>query len=266
MTTAEPKEAAGTTPNEIGTVLAQRYEVVRELGRGGMGVVYLCKDVVTGDRVALKRLRTPEKGGSRAEESWWFRQEARAVALLDHPAIVRGRDFGQLAEGSPFFVMDVLPGRSVHEWMHTTKLAWSVMWSMVDQVLAGLAHAHARGVIHGDLKPSNIMLDLSTTGRGPRACVLDLGLAWLREYRHDSRLDGASAPEVAVHSGAGTVGWVAPEQIRRQATLVGPATDLYALGCVMYRVLSGHEVFEGNAQDVLRAHKRTCLLYTSRCV
>jgi hypothetical protein len=257
MTTAEPKEAAGTTPNEIGTVLAQRYEVVRELGRGGMGVVYLCKDVVTGDRVALKRLRTPEKGGSRAEESWWFRQEARAVALLDHPAIVRGRDFGQLAEGSPFFVMDVLPGRSVHEWMHTTKLAWSVMWSMVDQVLAGLAHAHARGVIHGDLKPSNIMLDLSTTGRGPRACVLDLGLAWLREYRHDSRLDGASAPEVAVHSGAGTVGWVAPEQIRRQATLVGPATDLYALGCVMYRVLSGHEVFEGNAQDVLRAHKRT---------
>src|SRR5580700_431668 len=257
MTTGGPKEPTSSPPSEIGTVLAQRYEVLRELGRGGMGVVYLCKDVVTGDRVALKRLRTPEKAGSRAEESWWFRQEARAVALLDHPAIVRGRDFGQLAEGSPFFVMDVLPGRSVHEWMHTTKLAWSVMWSMVDQVLAGLAHAHARGVIHGDLKPSNVMLDLSSGGRWPRACVLDLGLAWLREYRHDSRLDGASPPEVAVHSGAGTVGWVAPEQIRRQATLVGPPTDLYALGCVMYRVLSGHEVFEGNAQDVLRAHKRT---------
>ncbi len=60
-----------------------------------------------------------------------------------------------------------------------------------------------------------------------------------------------------MHSGAGTVGWVAPEQIRRQAALVGPATDLYALGCVMYRVLSGREVFEGNAQEVLRAHKRT---------
>ena len=101
------------------------------------------------------------------------------------------------------------------------------------------------------------MLDLASSGRGPRAYLLDLGLAWLREYRHDSRLDGARAPEVAVHSGAGTVGWVAPEQIRRQAALVGPATDLYALGCVMYRVLSGREVFEGNAQDVLRAHKRT---------
>jgi hypothetical protein len=256
MTTAGQKGTASTPPSEIGAILAQRYEVVRELGRGGMGVVYLCRDIVTGDRVALKRLRSPDKGGSRPEESWWFHQEARAVALLDHPAIVRARDFGQLADGSPFFVMDVLPGRSVHEWMHTTHLPWSVVWAMVDQVLAGLGHAHARGVIHGDLKPSNVMLDLASAGRGPRAFVLDLGLAWLREYRHDSRLDGARAPEVAVHSGAGTVGWVAPEQIRRQASLVGPATDLYALGCVMYRVLSGHEVFEGNAQDVLRAHKR----------
>jgi serine/threonine protein kinase/tetratricopeptide (TPR) repeat protein len=259
MTTAGQKETA-RGPSDIGTVLAQRYEVERELGRGGMGVVYMCRDVVTGDEVALKRLRSPQREGSRAEESWWFRQEARAVALLDHPAIVRARDFGQLADGSPFFVMDVLPGRSLHEWMHTTRLAWPVLWVTVDHVLAGLAHAHARGVIHGDLKPSNVMLDLSSIGsggRGPRAFVLDLGLAWLREYRHDSRLDGASAPEVAVHSGAGTVGWVAPEQIRRQAPLVGPATDLYALGCVMYRVFSGREVFEGNAQDVLRAHKRT---------
>jgi tetratricopeptide (TPR) repeat protein len=266
MTTVEQKTfgggtagAGGTTgpPSEVGTVLAQRYEVVRELGRGGMGVVYLCRDVVTNDRVALKRLRSPDKGESRPEESWWFYQEARAVSLLAHPAIVRARDFGQLSDGSPFFVMDVLPGRSVHEWMHTAPLAWGVIWPMIDQVLAALGHAHARGVIHGDLKPSNVMLDLASSGRGPRAYVLDLGLAWLREYRHDSRLDGARAPQVAVHSGAGTVGWVAPEQIRRQASLVGPATDLYALGCVLYRILTGREVFEGNAQEVLRAHKRT---------
>src|SRR5579862_329794 len=258
-----PKSADEAKKSEIGTVLASRYEVLRELGRGGMGVVYLCKDLVTHERVALKRLRPPDEAkATRQEESWWFQQEARAVAALEHPAIVRARDFGTLADGSPYLVMDALPGRSVHEWMHTTTLPWSVIWAIVDQALAGLAHAHARGVIHGDLKPSNVMLDLSAAGpgalgRGPRAFVLDLGLAWLREYRHDSRLDGASAPEVAVHSGAGTVGWVAPEQIRRQAPLVGPATDLYALGCVMYRVFSGREVFEGNAQDVLRAHKRT---------
>ena len=244
--------------SEIGTVLALRYEVLRELGRGGMGVVYLCKDIVTHERVALKRLRPPEEAkATRAEESWWFQQEARAVASLEHPAIVRARDFGSLHDGSPYLVMDALPGRSVHEWMHTTTMPWSVIWALVDQVLAGMGHAHARHIIHGDLKPSNVMLDLAGAGRGPRAYVLDLGLAWLRESRHDSRLDGAPEPELAVHAGAGTVGWVAPEQIRKQATLVGPATDLYALGCIVYRVLTGKEVFEGTAQEVLRAHKRT---------
>lgn len=238
-------------------MLAQRYEVLRELGRGGMGVVYLCKDLGNGERVALKRLRIPdEKSGVRDEESFWFAQEARAVASLEHPSIVRARDFGQLSDGSPYLVMDVLPGRSVHEWMHTTRMAWPVIWSLVEQTLAGLAHAHARGVIHGDLKPSNVMLDLASP-QGPRAYILDLGLAWLRHPRHDSRLDGAPAPEGSMHSGAGTVGWVAPEQIRRAATLVGPPTDLYALGCIIYRVLTGREVFEGSAQDVLRAHKRT---------
>jgi serine/threonine protein kinase len=253
-----PKSGEDAKKSEVGTILAQRYEVLRELGRGGMGVVYLCKDVVSHERVALKRLRPPEEAkATRAEESWWFQQEARAVASLEHPAIVRARDFGTLADGSPYLVMDALPGRSVHEWMHTTTMPWSVIWALVDQVLAGMAHAHARHIIHGDLKPSNVMLDLAGAGRGPRAYVLDLGLAWLRESRHDSRLDGAPEPELAVHSGAGTVGWVAPEQIRKQATLVGPATDLYALGCILYRVLTGKEVFEGNAQEVLRAHKRT---------
>jgi len=245
--------------NESGVLLAHRYEVLRELGRGGMGVVYLCKDLVSNERVALKRLRTPEetKGNPRPEETWWFHQEARAVASLEHPALVRARDFGTLADGSPYLVMDVLPGRSVHEWMHTTTIPWPVIWAMADQVIAGLAHAHARGVIHGDLKPSNVMLDLASSGRGPRAYILDLGLAWLRQSRHDPRLDGAPEPELATHAGAGTVGWVAPEQIRKAATHVGPATDLYALGCILYRVLVGREVFEGSAQEVLRAHKRT---------
>ena len=246
-------------PPESGTLLAQRYEVIRELGRGGMGVVYLCRDLVSGERVALKRLRTPDeaKGQTRPEETWWFHQEARAVAALEHPTLVRARDFGTLADGSPYLVMEALPGRSVHEWMHTTTLPWPVIWALVDQVLAGLAHAHARGVIHGDLKPSNVMLDLATSGRGPRAYILDLGLAWLRQQRHDPRLDGAPQPELATHAGAGTVGWVAPEQIRKAATLVGPPTDLYALGCIVYRILVGKEVFEGTAQEVLRAHKRT---------
>ena len=112
--------------------------------------------------------RAPRRAGG-------FTRRRAPSRSSNHPAIVRARDFGQLADGSPFFVMDVLPGRSVHEWMHTMHLPWNVIWAMVDQVLAALAHAHARGVIHGDLKPSNIMLDLASTTLGPRAFVLDLG-------------------------------------------------------------------------------------------
>src|SRR5258708_29468254 len=112
-----------------------------------MGVGYLCRDVVTGDRVALKRLRSPEKGETRPEESWWFHQEARAVSLLAHPAIVRARDFGQLTDGSPFFVMDVLPGPSVPQWLHTTRLPWSIVWSIVARDLAARRHAHPRCVL-----------------------------------------------------------------------------------------------------------------------
>ncbi len=121
----EPKasdDGGAAKPSEIGAILANRYEVLRELGRGGMGVVYLCKDGVTHERVALKRLRAPaEAKATRAEESWWFQQEARAVAALDHPAVVRARDFGTLHDGSPYLVMDALPW--AREWMHTTQLA-----------------------------------------------------------------------------------------------------------------------------------------------
>ena len=99
----EGAEAPKAAPaSEIGTILAQRYEVLRELGRGGMGVVYLCRDLVSRERVALKRLRPPDESKlSRNDENWWFQQEARAVASLEHPAIVRARDFGTLHDGSP---------------------------------------------------------------------------------------------------------------------------------------------------------------------
>src|SRR4029078_5977355 len=76
----------------------------------------------------------PEReSAARAEESWWFQQEARPVAALDHPAIVRARDFGTLHDGSPYLVMDALPGRSVHEWMHTSTIPWSCIWASVTQ-------------------------------------------------------------------------------------------------------------------------------------
>ncbi len=248
------KEAALTL--KAGDVIAQRYEIARELGRGGMGVVYLCTDRVTGDRVAAKCVFLDKSKGV-ASEAIWFEQEARALAALDHPTIVRPRDYGALPDGSPFLVMDALHGRSIHVWKYLTKLPWPVIWSVVDQVLAGLAHAHARGVIHGDLKPSNVLIDPRGGVEDPRTYVLDLGLAWLMNDHVDPRLGESQLAAPTMPFGLGTPGWMAPEQIRRAAPHIGPATDLYALGSIVFELLSGREVFSGTGQEILRAHRDT---------
>lgn len=245
-----------------GTVLGGRYQVRRELGRGGMGVVVLCRDLVCDERVAVKLLM---RAGSeiRPEEAWWFHEEARALAGLSHPAIVRARDFGTLPDGTPFLVMDAVPGRSLHEWIYLAHtdglLPWPIIWTTVDQVLAALAHAHARGVIHGDLKPSNVLLDIPADGGPATVHVLDLGLAWLLQDRVDHRLDGTVAQAPTVRFGAGTPGWMAPEQIRYATPHVGPATDLYALGCILFALLSDREPYEGTNDELLEQHKNAAV-------
>lgn len=241
-----------------GTVLAGRYQVRRELGRGGMGLVYLCRDLVLDERVALKLFGRPGEA-TRPEDAWWFQEEARALAGLSHPAIVRARDFGALPDGTAYLVMDAAPGRSLHEWIylaqHDGLLPWPVVWSCVDQVLGALAHAHARGVIHGDLKPSNVLLEIPPDGDEANAYVLDLGLAWLIQDRIDHRLDGSSEAEPTVRYGAGTPGWMAPEQIRYATPHIGPATDLYALGCILFALISNREPYTGTNEELLQQHR-----------
>jgi len=223
-----------------GGLLGERYEIVRELGRGGMGVVYACVDRVTGARVALKRVDRAGRSVAAAGDTFWFHQEARALASLDHPAIVHARDFGVLEDGSPYLVMELINGRSLQTIMESGPPSWPVTWSMIDQVLAALAHAHARGVIHGDMKPQNLIVEPAhIEGGDPKMHVLDFGLAFLLRAQHDPRLDGAAPAAVAMPYGGGTPGFMAPEQIRRAIPHVGPPTDLYALGCILYQLLTG---------------------------
>ena len=251
----------------VGSILASRYQIRRELGRGGMGFVYLCRDLVLDERVALKVMPRSEgdKDDSKSrkrrhDDAWFFYEEARALAGLSHPNIVRARDYGVLGDGSPYLVMDVAAGRSLHEWIYRARtdglLPWSVVWTTIDQVLDGLGHAHARGVIHGDLKPSNILLHRPPDGSPPRAYLLDLGLAWLTRDLVDHRLDGSSEVAPTVRYGAGTPGWMAPEQIRMATPHIGPATDLYPLGCLIFTLLSGDEPFEGENDELMEQHKR----------
>lgn len=220
-----------------------------------MGVVYLCDDRVSHDRVALKCVFVDRAQDVKSKDAVWFKQEARALATLDHPAIVRARDFGTLPDGSPYLVMDALTGRSVHVWKYLTRIPWPTVWSVMDQVLAGLAHAHARGIIHGDLKPSNILIDPRNGQEEPSAFILDLGLAWLLADHVDPRLSRNTADAPTMPFGLGTPGWMAPEQIRHQVAHIGPATDLYALGSILFELLMRREMYEGTPSEILRKHR-----------
>ncbi len=243
-----PERLSGVS---LGQVLAERYEVLSVLGEGGMGIVYRCVDTYSGDEVALKRVIIPE-GPLANEYILWFYKESKALAALDHSSIVRARDFGQLPDGSPYLVMDLAVGVSLHELTHT-RMSFPLIWSIVDQMLGALAHAHSRGIIHGDLKPSNILVE-ERPQAPPIVHILDFGLAWLKQDRHDERLDGSKALEFTPHAGAGTPGYMAPEQIQHESHNVSGATDLYSLGCVVYRLLCGKAPFSGESKDLLKHH------------
>lgn len=247
------ERAAAATPIEVqaGDFLADRYEVLSVLGEGGMGIVYRCHDHGTGDAVAVKRVIVPD-GAIANEYVMWFYKEARALAALDHPSIVKARDFGQLMDGSPFLVMDLATGVSLHD-LSYTKLNFSIIWSVVDQILNALAHAHARGIIHGDLKPSNVLVE-NVEHEPPLVHMLDFGLAWLKQDHHDERLDGEKAMEFAPHAGAGTPGYMAPEQIQHEMHHVCGATDVYAIGCILYKLLTGQPPFAGESKELLHDH------------
>jgi len=245
---AAPRPSAKVAP---GSIIADRYQVADTLGEGGMGIVYRCLDHATGNHVALKRVIVPEERLA-AEYLIWFYKEARALAALSHPNIVQAYDFGQLRDGSPYLAMDLASGVSLHDLSHV-RLSFELIWSVVDQVLAALAHAHARGIVHGDLKPSNVLVE-EVDGHPPRIHILDFGLAWMMQDYHDERLDGSKALDVAPHAGAGTPGFMAPEQIQHEMHHVGGATDLYALGCVLYKLLTRKAPFSGEPKELLRLH------------
>jgi hypothetical protein len=232
----------------VGQIVADRYEIAGVLGEGGMGVVYRCRDR-GGDFVALKRIILPP---ARAQEHlYWFVAEAQAIAGLEHDNIVRARDFGQLRDGTPYLVMDLVEGVSLQQ-LALDRTSFPLLWLLIDQVLAALAHAHARGVVHGDLKPTNILVEADAR-RMPRVRLFDFGLAKRRRARLDARLGQRSAPSHPPPS-AGTPGYMAPEQILGRTSEIGHATDLYALGCVLYRLLSGRTPFGGKAERELDLH------------
>jgi tetratricopeptide (TPR) repeat protein len=214
--------------------------LTKECGRGGMGTVWHARHP-DGVDVAVKILR-PEFATD-AELMSAFRREVRAVASMDHPAIVRVFDFGtvpdtvasqlELVAGSPWLAMEHAEG-TLGEIAATS--SWPELCDLLTQLLDGLAHSHARRIVHRDIKPRNVLVHRSSTQI--RYTLTDFGIAqaWSR---------------AAHHAEAGTPGYMAPEQILGDWRALGPGTDLYALGCLAWRMATGRPPFEGPTAGVV---------------
>jgi len=214
-----------------GDLLDGRYRLGPVLGRGGMADVHRAKDLVTGDDVAVKLLRAADPTTAR-----WLDREQAALGRLDHPALVRLRATGTY-DDRPYLVLDLIEGRSLADLLHDGPLTVGRTAELGALLADGLAHAHAAGVTHRDVKPANILVD----GAG-RPHLADFGIARL------SAVTTATAAGFVI----GTAAYLAPEQVRAEP--VGPPADVYALGLVLIECMTGEQCFPGSFQEAATAH------------
>ena len=215
------------------------YELQEVIGRGGMGVVYRGRQLSLNRTVAIKMILRGEfatPGDLRR-----FRSEAEAAARLRHPLIVPVYEVGDLPPGSgqPFFSMQFIEGRTLSSRLADAPLRPRQAATMLARVCRAIQAAHDQGVLHRDLKPSNILID--PTGR---PYVTDFGLAKLVKVASEREHHRDSGPLTASGAILGTPGYMAPEQAIGSRGVVGPATDVYGLGAVLYAMLSGRPPFQ----------------------
>jgi serine/threonine protein kinase len=218
---------AGEPNTQKNLVVARRYLLLDRLGAGGMGEVWRALDQVTQEQVAVKVLLASIAGAPTAELR--FQREIEAMSRLDHPRIVPVIDAGRDPNVGLYFVMVLLKGQPLHE-ISAGWMSWGEMWPVIDQVLDALGHAHARGVIHRDIKPDNILIDPAG-----EPVLLDFGVARLK----DQARSGTSA-----HDMLGTVDYAAPEQATGNRRRIGPWTDIYAFAIVLYELICGRLPFQ----------------------
>ena len=203
------------------------YELVSELGRGGMAIVYLARQIDLDRRVALKELSSFQAGSAEAAER--FLREARLAGSLGHPNIVTVHEYFE-QDGIPYIAMEYVERGSLRPYVGRLSLAQ--LAGVLEGVLAGLAHAEQAGVVHRDLKPENVLV----TGEG-RVKIADFGIA------KASQRAGMTAALTATGIAIGTPAYMAPEQAMAQP--LGPSTDLYSVGLIAYEQLTGRPPFHG---------------------
>jgi serine/threonine protein kinase len=220
-------------PLEVGELVGDRFVVEARAGSGGMGTVYRAHDRSRDAHAALKVMARPRRSGAER-----FAREARVLAELSHPAIVRYLAHGIAPNGLPFLAMDWLEGEDLAGRLARSGLGVPESLAVVRRACEGLAVAHGKGVVHRDVKPSNLFL----VGGDPASCkVIDFGIARFEEGAHALTRPGTSL---------GTVGYMAPEQAL-EAKDVDARADVYALGCVLYECITGVAAFVGRPVAVL---------------
>ena len=237
-------EPAGAAADPMaGRVFGQRYRVVRRLGEGGMGAVYLCEHEVLGRRFAVKVLRADRAADPELKER--FRNEALAASRIGQENVVDVLDFGEEADGALYYVMEALEGRSLGAVIREEgPLPVGRALALLEHVARALAAAHARGVIHRDVKPENVFVVQGRDGL-ERAKVLDFGI---------SHVDLGGVRITRAGSIIGTPEYMAPEQA--MGGEVDHRADVYALGVLAFEMLTGALPLVGDsAVATLMAHQ-----------
>jgi eukaryotic-like serine/threonine-protein kinase len=238
-------ECAASRGLRPGMVVANRYRVERLIGAGGMSLVYEAEHLLLGTRVALKVLR-PELIDD-ADHVERFARESRCLAVLASEHVVRVLDAGRLETGLPFIILERLEGldlQSVMQRCPTLPVELAVHYAR--QACAGLASAHAQGIVHGDIKPANLFLASDSSGYGGIK-VIDFGIA--RSTSNPLRVDGAS--DVLI----GSPPYAAPEQFE-SARDIDARTDVWAVGVVLFEMLAGRSPFEIVADSPIPTRNR----------
>ncbi len=214
------------------TMLADRYQLGELIATGGMGTVHRAIDTHLGRPVAVKILKRVLADDATFLER--FRREARAAAAISHPGVARVYDYGERSS-EPFIVMELVEGDTLAERIaHHGLLPWQEAFAIAAQVASALSAAHAHGVVHRDVKPANILVD-----RSGRVKVTDFGIA------RAARATTLTRPGMVL----GSANYVAPEQA--QGNTVGPAADLYSLGCVLFESIVGTTPYQGGSTAAL---------------